>query len=276
MFTKVLVGVDGTEQSANGVVLGRARAELAGAELVLVHCYATLVDEAADHVEALARGHADSSAKYVAYPDPDPVGGLRDAAEIEHADLIVVSSSHRGPIGHMLLGDVAAGLLHDAPCAVAIAPNGLTADGVTFGTLAVGVDEQGSADGAVTLGAELARATAARRLRLVHVVEPMSPPRAVSRPAAVLEHVDAEVARTNRVVEDARERAGLDVATAEILVGSTTPELIALSREVDLLLLGATRTGLIGRIALGSVSETVAEGTHAPLIVCPNPMTTES
>ena len=50
-----------------------------------------------------------------------PARGLHDTAMSEQANLIVVGSTHHGPLGRVLLGSVGERLLADAPCAVAIA-----------------------------------------------------------------------------------------------------------------------------------------------------------
>lgn len=49
---------------------------------------------------------------------------LHEAAIELDAAAIVVGSSHRGPIGRVLAGNVATSLLHGTPCPVAIAPRG--------------------------------------------------------------------------------------------------------------------------------------------------------
>lgn len=49
---------------------------------------------------------------------------LHELAESIDADLIVVGSTARGPIGRALAGTTAERLLHGGPCAVAIAPRG--------------------------------------------------------------------------------------------------------------------------------------------------------
>lgn len=54
--------------------------------------------------------------------DDSPGEGLLRIAEREHADLIVVGSSHRGTLGRVLPGSVPELLLHSASCPIAVAP----------------------------------------------------------------------------------------------------------------------------------------------------------
>jgi nucleotide-binding universal stress UspA family protein len=57
-------------------------------------------------------------------PEPSSALALRDVAVELDAAAIVVGSCHRSDVGRVLAGSVGAGLLHGAPCPVAIAPRG--------------------------------------------------------------------------------------------------------------------------------------------------------
>jgi nucleotide-binding universal stress UspA family protein len=50
--------------------------------------------------------------------------GLREAAEDERAQMVVVGPSHHGPVGHVLYGDVAHWLTRHCDCPVDVAPVG--------------------------------------------------------------------------------------------------------------------------------------------------------
>lgn len=50
--------------------------------------------------------------------------GLREAAEDEHAVVVVVGPSHHGPVGQVLYGDVARWLTTHCDCLVDVAPVG--------------------------------------------------------------------------------------------------------------------------------------------------------
>ena len=93
-FARILIGYPPTEQGGDARALGVDLASACGSELQMLK--------------------APSS----------PARALHDTATSARADLIVVGSSHRGPVGRVLLGSVAERLLSGAPCAVAIAPRG--------------------------------------------------------------------------------------------------------------------------------------------------------
>ena len=56
-----------------------------------------------------------------------PASALAEIAEADEAQMIVVGSSHHGPVGRTLAGSVGESLLHGASRAVAIAPRGYAA-----------------------------------------------------------------------------------------------------------------------------------------------------
>lgn len=93
-FARILIGYPPTEQGGDARALGVDLASACGGEVQTLN--------------------APSS----------PARALHDTATSARADLIVVGSSHRGPVGRVLLGSVAERLLSGAPCAVAIAPRG--------------------------------------------------------------------------------------------------------------------------------------------------------
>ena len=56
-----------------------------------------------------------------------PRAGLHELVEDEGASLIVIGSTHRGPVGRVVLGSVGEILLAGTPAAVAVAPKGFAA-----------------------------------------------------------------------------------------------------------------------------------------------------
>jgi nucleotide-binding universal stress UspA family protein len=131
---RVIVGVDprlteGTED-ALALALARVVSTATGARVHLLCAYpwsAMAVEDEdmlrAGAERALARARALLGAAGVsdeAVPAREPAGALQEAAA--RAELLIVGSSHRGPVGHALAGDVAHRLLHHAPCPVAVAP----------------------------------------------------------------------------------------------------------------------------------------------------------
>ena len=70
---------------------------------------------------------------------------LIDLAENEGVELVVVGSTHRGPMGRVIPGALGERLVQSAPCPVAIAPRGF-ADRARFRHGVVGVGYQGPQD----------------------------------------------------------------------------------------------------------------------------------
>ncbi len=112
-------------------------------------------------------------------PNPSPAHALHDLAEAEHAELIVVGSSHTGRLGRVAPGSTGERLLHGAPCAVAVVPHG-------YRTRAERADPPDRrrlrrlrrGDAAVAAAVELSRALDAE-LEIIGVVAPEArqPPR---------------------------------------------------------------------------------------------------
>jgi nucleotide-binding universal stress UspA family protein len=117
-FHRVLVGADGSDASADALVLARRLVEPDG-ELVLATIrergfrrHPTVQPPAPERGERIAEHAASSAAR-----------GLAELAEAERADLIVLGA-HGGFDGRTSPGPTALRLLHGGPCAVAVAPRG--------------------------------------------------------------------------------------------------------------------------------------------------------
>ena len=50
----------------------------------------------------------------------DPGDVIVEAAEAEHADMVLVGSHGRGPVGRLLLGSVSEFVVRNAPCPVLV------------------------------------------------------------------------------------------------------------------------------------------------------------
>lgn len=134
-FHTIIVGVDGHQGGRDALALAQRLRGVAG-DLVAVRAYpcdsyasgvanvehgAVVSDEVHGELEAeLERAGMTADAGTV--PDGSPARALRLAAERHQAALIVVGSSHRGPVGRVAAGDVAVSTLHGSPCPVLVAP----------------------------------------------------------------------------------------------------------------------------------------------------------
>ena len=96
--------------------------------------------------------------------------GLHEFAEAENASILVLGSSHRGPLGRRLIGGTADVVLSGAPCPVAVAPPDYNKSANPLSPAVFGVAYDGSptARAALDLGVRLAQAAGAT-LRLIAV-----------------------------------------------------------------------------------------------------------
>lgn len=134
---RVVVGVDGSEESQAAVEFAFAEASLRGVGLTAVHAWSRVFTSARTPLplldwSAVAEGEAELLAEALAgmqekYPDVDvrrsvveghPGGALVD--ESAGAELLVVSSRGRGGFAGLLLGSVSQSALQHANCPVAI------------------------------------------------------------------------------------------------------------------------------------------------------------
>lgn len=127
-----------------------------------------LKEAAADLAGVAGIGHVERRLE----ASSSPARGPHDTAMSEQADVIVVGSTHHGPLRRVLLGSVGERLLSGAPCAVAVAQRGYAARGRRpIGKIAVAFD--GSPESRIALRAAHDLATrAGASLRALMVIEP--------------------------------------------------------------------------------------------------------
>jgi nucleotide-binding universal stress UspA family protein len=284
MYSKIIVGYDGSDHATDALAFGKQLARATGAELVVsevsvVHPMmrtgvdpvalegdrqlAREVDAAAEEAGATSR-HADSSSV---------ARGLHELAEEIGADLVVVGSSRYGTMGQTLLGNVAVSLMHGSPCAAAVAPSGYrdrTAE--TLSTVVVGYDGSPESRLALESACDLARAAGARLL-LVAAAEP--PPVVYGKSggmtggwAALKEELEREL---REQLDAAKASLPADVSV-ETKVADDEPA-PALANEArapgSILVVGSRAYGPVRRVLLGSVSRALARLAPAPLVVLP-------
>jgi nucleotide-binding universal stress UspA family protein len=281
----VIVGFDGSERASDALVLGRALAQTLETRLVVVLAYtpekwlwapgtAKPMDAgerelAVARAESLLAGLDDVEVRTVA--SRSAAGALHAEAEREHAQILVVGSSHREGLGRLLLGTVTHDALDAAPCPVAVATAGLASkQPLSFARIGVGFDDAAPAHEALAFARLLARRAQAR-LHLIwaaHLVGRALPLAAISyADPNYFREVRAQVeARLEQVAAPIREE--LDVHT-EIASGGTAGALIKKSERLDLLVLGSRSYGPLARVLLGSISRDVVNRAHCPVLVVP-------
>ena len=284
MSRPIIIGLALREDDAAPIALGRTVARLTDAPLVLATAYPpgslypiadpeyarALTGDARRALESVAaplRAHHDVS---VEVAPGTRAGALHAVAERAGASAIVVGSSHRGAVGRVLAGDVAANLLHGSPCPVLVAPRGYTRTGIDR----IGVAFQDTPEGRAAL--DLAAGLAAVRgasLKLVTVVAPEVYTGAAMVPGWTMgstELRDMMVEVAQRAADGALHRLDPGApATAEVRHGPVVGALAAFSEEVDLLVTGSRGYGALHGVIAGSVSRGLAHLSAAPLLVVP-------
>jgi nucleotide-binding universal stress UspA family protein len=284
MFSKVIVGFDGSEQARDALSLGVALTARDGGLIVCcVHHFKMLsahLDPARVHLDrAAAERCAEEAARLLdgalavsslLVAGTSAAGALQSTAEQQHADLLVLGSSHRGAVGRVLVGSVTEETLHEAPCAVAVAPVGFhrRTGGARLARIAVGYDVAAPARGALTAGVALASQTGAE-LRLVAVADTAA---ALVGGASIAMSYPAIVKARLHAAEEgvAQALAGLPegiLASSEVRDGQAAEKLLEVTHSVDLLVLGSRGHGPVRRLVLGSVCDAVVRAAACPVVI---------
>jgi nucleotide-binding universal stress UspA family protein len=257
VFSRVLVGIDGSEESREAA---RQAAILVDGELTLLASYdvaPAIVGGTGTHVPAyldedLQREAATASLRRArndvatASPTGKIVRGraataLISEVEREQDTLLVVGSHGLGRLAGFVIGSTATEIIHKAPCSVLVARKGSTGDGFP-NKVVVGVD--GSPESAAAYA--VARRLLARfNAELSTVV------------AAGGKSVDRRL--VDLIIDGPREESPDEPLAA----------LVAAAADADLLVVGSR--GLHGLKALGSVSERVAHQARSSVLVVRDP-----
>lgn len=283
MFKTVIVGVRDVAHTLDAVSLARVLAPRG--ELHLVHAYPresaawteakpwrAMLGSGADRLLHDVARDTGVEGPLRAIPDVSPARALQAAAQELNADLIVVGSSHHGPIGRLLSGSVARGTLSGAPCPVAVAPRGYLVTGLEV--VGAGFDDTAEGWIALRVAADVARAAGAR-LRVVYAVAPPLEVVAPMYPMTYGAHEwdaygEREIATARETVERAAAELATDlVVSGEVALGRARKELTALSTEVDVLVVGSRGWGPAQRVLLGGTSHHLVHHAACPVLVVP-------
>jgi nucleotide-binding universal stress UspA family protein len=282
-MSEILVGVDGTASAEDALAFARKLAGATGATLRLATAYpyddtpsraANQTYREVLHADAVAllEGLGEADAPKVAVADVSPAHALHVLADESDAALVVVGSTHRGPIGRVLPGSTAERLLHGATCPVAIVPHGYQSHaGDAIRTIGVGFDASLESLSALDSASDLARRFGAK-LRVIRVFDATE----VGTPGLAVGPAYAEVYQE---VEE-HQRGDLDRCVASLpselsaegvfLSGSPGPELAEQSHSLDLLVVGSRGYGPLRAVLLGGVSHALVRAAACPVIVLPH------
>lgn len=275
MFENVIVGVDGRPNGRDAIALAM-RLLADGGKLTLANIHAgatnptrastpgrlTEEKEASHALLERERAAAEVQAELVSYVAKSPGRGLHNLAEEQNADLLVVGSCSRGPIGRVLLGDDTRGSLNGAPCAVAVATRGYAEHPVPIAAIGVGYD--GSPESEIALSK--ARAVAERHRAVVRALEVVSIPNYAFTgfgAPALGEGIENMLAEANERI------SAIEGVEGRAVYGLTGEELAAFGNEVQLLLVGSRGYGPVKRLILGSTSDYLQRHARCSLLVLP-------
>lgn len=283
---EIIVGIDASPGSEDALAFARRLAGATGAALRLASAYpyVELAGRAAspefgellrgDTLSLLERMRStlgDDTIPVHAIADPSPARTLQLLADQVSAALIVVGSTHRGPVGRVFPGSTGDRLLHGAPCAVAIVPHGYGARAdAPFRTIGVGYDGGEESKAALAAACEAARRFGAA-LRVVGVFDALlvGTPALMSGPGYIAVRDEVEQ-RLRDQLESAVARLPADVSAESVfLSGHPFRELAAQSEDVDLMLLGSRGYGPLCAVLLGGVSHGVVRHAACPVMVLP-------
>ena len=274
MFDNVLVGVDGRQGGRDAIALaGRlagARATVALANVYggsYMPSHAVVPGrvredrEAAERLLAEELSRLDIEAEIVARQSTSPARGLHELAEARGTDLLVLGSCHRGAVGRAALGDDARAGLNGAPCALAVAPLGYSADPKPFESIGVAYNATPESELALLAARELAGRTGARIRALNVVTAPKYMFTGILPPAGI---------GVDELVKAAEADMGsLEGVETEVRYGAIDPDLAEFSSQVDLLVIGSRSFGPAMRLIEGSTSRHLLRSSLAPLLVVP-------
>ena len=293
-MSRILVGVDGSEDSRRAVRWASAAADALGVDLRAIQAWqypATAILSSSDILDprrAAARIEAElrelleeilgADAERVeveAGRGPAAVALLHAAGE--GAEMVVVGSRGLGGFKGLLLGSVGRQLCEHAPCAVTVVRRSAKVEPVRLDTIVVGTDGSPDATRALRFAGDLATRMEAD-LVVAHAASPGDDYRLVTE--QVLAHPDD---RSNEPKVDLEARHdmvenwcaplrddGVDHRIA-VVSGDARNALLdaAHDNSADLLVVGSRGHGPVKKMLLGSVAAALIQHSEMPVTVVP-------
>ena len=280
------VGVDGSSSGRDAVVLASLIASATSGELMLIAVYEEpllegvvpaqmgwrAVKKQARAMLVATRDSLAPSARVVVEPNLFVWRGLQRVVRREHRDLLVVGSGHRATDGHVSLGHGAQKLSGNLECPLAIAPRALASRGKRrLERIGVGFEDAPEARSALELAGAIALAAGAE-LAVCAAIDDRTP---VGVPNEDLVPVGETIAENQArgLQYRARTAARTIGATAQVEISraDAADALCAFGAGVDLLLIGSSRSGRRGRVALRRTARAVARRAPCPVLIVPRP-----
>jgi len=283
---RVLTAVDFSEPARAAFDHALALSRLHDAELTVVHAVPTdrpfkwHARERTALIGSLRNAaHTAGVRLKVSIQQGDPAGVILLHASARRADLIVLGSSERSGFDRFRFGSVAETVALEATQPVLVVPlaSGKAADSTTpFKNILVAVDFGEGSREAVEMALSMANGNS--RVTVVHVVRGVPPGFASRR----LSHrMDAEYQRHlaldawRRIPETIPANARTSQRVhARVVTGDPSVEISRVAAETgaDLILLGVTARGALGRLVFGSTAARVIRTAGRPVLAVPQPV----
>jgi nucleotide-binding universal stress UspA family protein len=284
-ISRIAVGIDGFTEGQDAAALGAAIARMTGAGVMLVAVHSAPLFPAPGwdwrslrkEAETILRGVRDRfapDARIRTESDFSVPRALLRVVQRQHRDLLVVGSSRQAPQGHVRISKRTRQLLCQFECALAIAPRGMHSNpDVQLKRIGVGYDGEPESAAALALAGSIAGAGAELQVRAV--VDDRVPGLLRSALGGLVATGWTDViAQEQQCLHDqaiaAAEATGATV-NVEVLGGRPADALLALSGDVDLLVIGSRRWGPTARVLLGSTGEALLHDAACPVLAVPRP-----
>jgi nucleotide-binding universal stress UspA family protein len=279
----IVVGLGTSDRSADALALAQLLAESLGAPLVLAHnqpgeavqelleseddqLMRSLSDAGFAQVQDLLTDHHEPGFRVARAVSP--TDGLRQIAEQENAQLIVIGPSEPSGLGRLRPRSVGERLLAETRLPVAMAPRGYARAERSLSRITSAFDGSPESRRALEWAAHLT-ASKPGRLRVISVHAPI-PVTGVGFAAGFAAQPVGVGLRQDLKREQAAAIATLD-GPVEALErdGSPAGVLVEASREADLLVMGSRGGGPLPATLLGSVAHYVVRRAVCPLVIHP-------
>lgn len=288
----VTVGIDGSETSGVSLAWAARESTRRGALLRVIHAYtipvyggdfgavmafpAVELEEfhtlhqktVADQLEPIRASYPDLAIETVVHSGP-PITAIVEGAK--DSEMIVVGSHGTGPLAALLLGSVARGVAHRAPCPVVLVPN--VPLPATVERIVVGADGSPASEVAMDWADEESQLWGAE-LTVAHACYyPYHAGHVTTGGAAALMEVDAMMLLSKAAHRlDARRGGGNEVRTL-LLPGAPATALVEAAADSDLLVVGARGLGALKAAILGSTSNQAIHHARCPIAIIHTPQT---
>jgi nucleotide-binding universal stress UspA family protein len=281
-YSRILVAVDFSEPARAAFDYALALSRRGGARLLVVHAVTTdwpyrwHARERRALIASLRAAAKSAGIRFKIVVDSgDPASVIVQHADARHADVIVLGASERTGLDRFRFGSVAETVAVEStkPVLVIPAQAGRSADaGTPPRSILVAIDLNEGSTAAVARA--LSMAGDATRVTVVHVV-PGVPLAGVSRYMYRVRELEFQrhLARDawRKLPEIIRPTATSPKVHARVVMGDPASEIARVAREADadLVLVGVTPRGVIGRLLFGSTAARVIRHAGVPVLTMP-------